>query len=81
MKGTSDRRRTERPKRMHDTIGRVMTSDAQTLETRCGSYGHEDEWSRQAALATLGADASPDLFRHRLVCGNSYSRSRTEVWI
>ena len=66
---------------MPETIGRAMTSDAQTLKMKCGSCGHEDEWSRQAALATLGADARPDLVRHRLVCGACYSRRRTEVWI
>ncbi len=66
---------------MSETIGEAMTSDAQTLKMKCTSCGHEDEWSRQAALADLGADACPDLVRHHLVCGKCYSRGRTEVWI
>jgi hypothetical protein len=66
---------------MFETIGRAMTSDAQTLKMKCAACGHEDEWSRQAALATLGADARPHLVRHRLVCGKCYARRRTEVWI
>jgi uncharacterized Fe-S cluster-containing radical SAM superfamily protein len=77
----SGRRRARRRKSMFETIGRAMTSDAQTLKMKCGWCGHEDEWSRQAALAALGADARPDLVCHRLVCGQCYSRRHTAVWI
>ena len=66
---------------MFETIGRVMTSDAQTLKMKYTACGHQDEWSREKALATLGPDACPYIVRHRLICGECYSRRPTGVWI
>ncbi len=66
---------------MFETIGRVMVSDTQTLKMKCTACGHQDEWSREKTLASLGADACPYTARHRLVCGHCYSRRRTVVWI
>jgi hypothetical protein len=66
---------------MFATIGRVMTTYDQTLKLRCTACGHEDEWTREKALATLGPDTCPNFVRHRIVCGRCYSRRRTEVWI
>ena len=66
---------------MFETLGRVMLNEGQTLKIRCTACGHEDAWSRKAALATLGPHASPHFIRHRLVCGACLTRGRAEVWI
>ena len=79
MSGVNSAKRLAQP--MFETLGRVMTSDAHTLKLKCVACGHQDEWSRQKALATLGPDASPSLVRHNMVCGACYARGQTEVWI
>ncbi|MGH7025674.1 MAG: hypothetical protein ACREEB_19100 [Caulobacteraceae bacterium] len=66
---------------MFETLERVMTAQADTLKLRCAACGHQDEWTRDKALKTLGRDASPFILRHRLVCGECYARTGVEVWI
>jgi len=69
------------PPNMLETLQKVMASEHDTLKLRCQKCGHQDEWTRAKALETFGADASPSLVRHRLVCGACYARGHSEVWI
>ncbi len=66
---------------MFETLQRVMSDDADSLNLRCEACGHGARMSRARSFAAFGADASPFEIRRRLICTACGARGQTRVWI
>ncbi len=66
---------------MFQTLARVMTAPADTLQIHCLACQHRAIWTRKEAFDRLGPDSSPYEVGKKLVCGQCGARNRASVTV
>ena len=51
-----------------ETLGKIMSSDADRLKLECKKCGHSTEYGRRDAWTIFGMHATPHMIRRRAKC-------------